>query len=209
MYNFSTWQNVWIIEFFQIKKSHFHQNPWGQDFISTSPQWAQTLTPSPLPALAAASPVVLNLSVAINYGEASMALVHVFKLPQIKCIGKTPLERIRSWILVSPPMGLELESQLGLLLFPTCEASSLGRWCWCYLHILNCPVLSPATARESLANMPLALMQPMECLLAAENYQLNATGVILRVVQFYVTDSDFFSAESVCVSVYLDAICCY
>ena len=30
-------------------------------------------------------------------------------------------------ILVSPPMGLELESQLGLLLFPTCEASSLGR----------------------------------------------------------------------------------
>ena len=76
---------------FNKKKSFFHQNPWGQDFISTSPQWAQTLTPSPLPALAAASPVVLNLSVAINYGEASMALVHVFKLPQMKCIGKTPL----------------------------------------------------------------------------------------------------------------------
>ena len=92
---------------------------------------------------------------------------------------ETPLERIHSWVLVSPPMGLELESQLGLLLFPTCEASSLGRWCWCYLHILNCPVLSPATARESLANMPLALMQPMECVLAAENDQSNATSVVM------------------------------
>ena len=42
----------------------------------TSRQWPQTLMPSPLPA--AASPVLLSLSLAINYGEASMAAVHVF-----------------------------------------------------------------------------------------------------------------------------------
>ena len=53
-------------------------------------------------------------------------------------------------------MGLELEAQLGLLLFPTCAGISLGRCC--FAHTQPNSVLSPtapaaAATGESLTNM--------------------------------------------------------
>ena len=114
--------------------------------------------------------------------DGSRARVHSIKSKVAAKVHKLKEFPVLCWprILVSPPMGLELEAQLGLLLFPTCAGISLGRCC---LHILN-PTrywvpLPPLLLLGKVWPICIALMQPLECLLPAENGQIYATSVII------------------------------
>ena len=99
-------------------------------------------------------------------------LHHVFKVPQIKGSGKGPLERMSCSLLCSA-------ADRGFLFQHRWGWSWCLNWasCSCYLcqprQVVNLPhcTYSVLSARqgESLGNnMPLALMQPMECLHTVE-----------------------------------------